>query len=160
MKNNDRLSKHQELVDKHWKLIAKFRVILAAHEEFWKNRSELWEAGEEKEIEEVFTTYKRMVELLKETMDILLRSFRIEALTADSETPMEDLDEQLLLSVGQGANIKKFLGKYEGASELVVEVERAIEQVQKSLLAKAELKSEKEELETATKPVTNDAEPK
>lgn len=145
-KNNDTLLEQQEFLKKRWKLIAKFWVIVGAHDEFC----------EEKEPTGEVTPHA----VLRTYMDILRRSVPNEALTADSETHMEDLDEQMLLSAGQGAEIAEVLEKYEGASELVVEVDRAIEQVQKSLLAQAELKSEKEELESATKTVTKDVESK
>jgi hypothetical protein len=172
-KYNDALLAQQEFLKKHWKLIAKCRAIVGAHDEFCTDYSEPWEADEEKETGGQVTRHN----VLRAYVYILLRPVPNEALTADSETHMEDLDEQLLLSAdsethmedldeqmllsaGRGAKIAKVLEKYEGASELVVEVDRAIEQVQKSLLAQAELKSEKEELESATTTVTKDVESK
>lgn len=145
-KNNDTLLEQQEFLKKRWKLIAKCCAIVGAQDKFC----------EEKEPTGEVTPYA----MLCTYIDILRRSVPNEALTADSETHMEDLDEQMLLSAGQGTEVAKVLGEYEGAAELVVEVDRATEQVQKSLLAQAELKLEKEELESATKTVTKDVESK
>ena len=125
---------------------------------------EVWEASEKQGLEEVLSMYKWLIASLQENSISLLSLESKEALAADSEVHIEELDEQMLLSEGQGAEIAKCLKNYEGASEVVAEVERAIEQVQKSLSAKRERKAEKDELESATKvatkTVTNDAVPK
>jgi len=155
-------TEYQELVDKHRNLMAKFRLLFAVQEGLLKNDPEAADAGEKERFEKLLSDQRQMIEQLEASMNSLLNIPSNEASAADSDISMEDTDEQLLLSPGQGAEIAKYLDHYEGASELVVEVDRAIEQVQKSLLAKMELKTEKEELESATKPrrVTNDAQPK
>ena len=62
----------------------------------------------------------------------------------------DDMDEMKLLSEDSGGVLVDWLEQYE-VRELKVEVDRAAEQIQKSLAASIELQSEKEELDSATK---------
>ncbi|MCJ1250484.1 hypothetical protein MMC30_007712 [Trapelia coarctata] len=162
VKNKEYSPKYQKLVYKHRDLTARFRVILAVQEEFFKNNPGAADASAKNKFEELLSVHRGLIEQLEASVNFLLRITPDDALAADSNIPMEDLDEQMLFSQGQGAEIAKHLTNYEGASELVVEVDRAIEQVQKSLLAKKELEAEKQELEsaTSTKTVPNDVKPK
>ena len=65
-------------------------------------------------------------------------------MSSDRDTEREQPSEQMLLSPGIGALIASTLH----AQELEVEIERAIQQIQKSISARHELEEEKEELES------------
>ena len=162
VQKKDTPSESQELVSKHRNLMAKIRVIFAVQEQFFKDHPEAGDADEKKTFLERCSEQRRKIEQIEANINPLPVVASNEASAADSDIQMEDVDEQMLLSTGEGAKIVKFLAHYEGASELVLEVDRAIEQVQKKLLTEMELKAEKEELESATKmkTVTGDAESK
>ncbi|MCJ1434993.1 hypothetical protein MMC27_004363 [Xylographa pallens] len=66
---------------------------------------------------------------------------------AASDATTDGPDEEMLLTTGSG----KLLADALQLRELEVEVERAVEQVQKSLAVEAEQKEQKEKLETASK---------
>ena len=83
----------------------------------------------------------------------LMLKQRLEALNlgkgrpAASDATTDGPDEEMLLTTGGG----KLLADALQLRELEVEVDRAVEQVQKSLAAEAELRDQKEKLETSSK---------
>ena len=69
----------------------------------------------------------------------------------------DNMDELTILSEDSGGVLVNWLEEYE-VRELKDEVDRAAEQIQKSLAARIELKLEKEELDSATKASSSEVE--
>ena len=164
--NSTQKSQVEKLILRYQNLESKIRFIIRAVDELSGENIESGDLTHPKRVHgrPFLDKISPNISQVRSDLDTVVRSLeQSRCLLTELTTPgilvepkKNDLDELMILSEDSGGVLVNLLEEYE-VHELKDEVDRAAEQVQKSLAARLKLKSEKEELNSATKASSNES---